>query len=97
MDFDDEIKRMKDRAFKKDLEFQRKLNPDVDKAKQEAQVRKGVYGRGGGGGAMLDLTQRPGGMRMPPKKKLKAGGKIRGCGMASKGTRPVKIVRMKGS
>ena len=97
MDFDDEIKRMKDRAFKKDLEFQRKLNPDVDKVKQEAQVRKGVYGRGGGGGAMLDLTQRPSGMRLPPKKKLKAGGKIRGCGMASKGTRPVKMVRMKGS
>ncbi len=85
MDFDDEIKRMKDRAVKKDLKFQQKLNPDVNKVKQEAQVRKGVYGRGGGGGAMLDLTQRPGGMRMPPKKKLKSGGKIRGYGLARGG------------
>ena len=77
MDFDDEIKRMKDRAVKKDLKFQQKLNPDVNKVKQEAQVRKGVYGRGGGGGAMLDLTQRPGGMRMPPKKKFKEGKKVK--------------------
>jgi hypothetical protein len=85
MDFDDEIKRMKDRAVKKDLKFQQKLNPDVNKVKQEYQVRKGVYGRGGGGGATLDLTQRPSGMRMPPKKKLKAGGKIRGYGLARGG------------
>jgi hypothetical protein len=192
MDFDEETRRMKDRAFKKELEFQRKLHPDADKDMQERNIRKKIYGSSRGGGAMLDLTQRPGGMRMPPKKKFKegkkvkrklpktptkaqrargpeagmagfgtaqpesiakrvkpglasgvrgtpknpvggpetvgmlerltgkarkkapkvvkdvekkvgaalgyeSGGKIRGCGMASKGTRPVKMVRMKGS
>jgi hypothetical protein len=31
------------------------------------------------------------------KKGYKSGGKVRGCGMASKGTRPAKMVSMKGS
>ena len=31
------------------------------------------------------------------KKGYKSGGKVRGCGMASKGTRPAKMVTMKGS
>ncbi len=48
-----------------------------------------------------------GGMTMMPKKKnmmgggkvkkYGGGGKVRGCGMARKGTRPVKMVMMKGS
>jgi hypothetical protein len=29
--------------------------------------------------------------------RMKSGGKVRGCGMASKGTRPAKMVTMKGS
>jgi hypothetical protein len=91
MNFDEETRRMKDRAFKKELEFQRKLHPDADKDMQERNIRKKIYGSPRGGGAMLDLTQRPGGMRMPPKKKFKEGKKVRGMGIARKGTRACKM------
>tara|TARA_R100000900_G_scaffold141761_1_gene123046 strand:- start:174 stop:437 length:264 start_codon:yes stop_codon:yes gene_type:complete len=59
-----------------------------------------------GGGMVKPKKMMGGGMAMMPKKKMMGGGKVkgytgggkvRGCGMAKKGTRPVKMVMMKGS
>ena len=59
----------------------------------------------GGGMAMMPKKKMMGGGKVKPMKmmgggKVKGytgGGKVRGCGMARKGTRPVKMVVMKGS
>ena len=46
------------------------------------------------GGGMVKPKKMMGGGKV---KGYKGGGKVRGCGMARKGTRPVKMVMMKGS
>ena len=46
------------------------------------------------GGGMVKPKKMMGGGKV---KKYRGGGKVRGCGMARKGTRPVKMVTMAGS
>jgi hypothetical protein len=80
---------MKKKGYKKGGKM-----PDLtgDGKVTQADVLKGrgVFKKGG----MAKKGYAKGGMM---KKGYKKGGKVRGAGMASKGTRPVKMVRMKGS
>lgn len=72
---DDLLRQLREKAFKEELDFQRKLHPEADKDMQERRARNRVFRhpRGGGGG-IYDLSQQASGMRLPPKKKLSGGG-----------------------
>ena len=44
MSIDDDLKALKDTAFREELEFQLKLHPDRDRGLIERQVRNKIYG-----------------------------------------------------
>ena len=91
------------------MNMQMKNQMKKKKKKNPMDKMKGIYGAAGGGS--LKMVTNDQGQKVPffaadgkgkmmaggKVKKYTGGGKVRGCGMAKKGTRPVKMVTMAGS